>query len=35
MDLRSTTGISQIVIRDTLGEEIFNKAKDIRSVGLF
>ncbi|MBF1203955.1 MAG: Asp-tRNA(Asn)/Glu-tRNA(Gln) amidotransferase GatCAB subunit C, partial [Fusobacterium periodonticum] len=24
MDLRDTTGISQIVVRDTLGEEIFN-----------
>ena len=31
MDLRDTTGISQIVVRDTLGEEIFNNAKEIRS----
>ena len=31
MDLRDTTGISQIVVRDTLGETIFNSAKEIRS----
>lgn len=31
MDLRDTTGISQIVVRDTLGEEVFNIAKDVRS----
>ena len=31
MDLRDTTGISQIVVRDTLGEEIFNSAKEVRS----
>lgn len=31
IDLRDTTGISQIVVRDTLGEEIFNTAKEVRS----
>ena len=30
MDLRDTTGICQIVIRDTLGDEKFSLAKDIR-----
>lgn len=30
MDLRDTTGISQIVIRDSLGEEKFSQAKEIR-----
>ena len=29
MDLRDTTGISQIVVRDTLGESVFNSAKEI------
>ena len=31
MDLRDTTGISQIVVRDILGESVFNSAKEIRS----
>ena len=30
IDLRDTTGITQIVIRDSIGEELFNRAKEIR-----
>ena len=30
IDLRDTTGITQIVIRDSIGVELFNRAKEIR-----
>ena len=31
LDLRDTTGISQIVVDDTISEEIFRKAEKVRS----